>query len=221
MRKKINQKLLILLLIIISDLGVVSGQSNSLKALSLYLTTYKDKHRIILTTIENNNTLTINQKLVLYETEMNKLKEEFRLIRNSEYQTINIEKSISHSCTNGVTGVVKDCGIVYVKAPTDDLYTQKSWLRVVGTDKGTTVSADGSTAGLKMTVAGRNRNSGTLYATFRYRPERLSTLVETDTENLFKAITNTNVSSPGNRRIILPHIKEKIFPVKKDTLVKN
>ena len=83
MRKKINQKLLILLLIIISDLGVVSGQSNSLKALSLYLTTYKDKHRIILTTIENNNTLTINQKLVLYETEMNKLKEEFRLIRNS------------------------------------------------------------------------------------------------------------------------------------------
>ena len=167
---------------------LVSAQDYSVKPLSDFMQPYKDKHRIILKAIEDRTDLTIAQKLVLYESEMSKLKEEFRSARKAEYRSKSVELSVEHSCTSGSSGGVKKCGYKYVSAPNSNMYTRTDWIRVVGTNKGTTVAADGSSAGLNMTVAGKGRNAGTLYAVFRYKPESISTLVDKETVDLFNEI---------------------------------
>ena len=68
------------------------------------------------------------------------------------------------------------------------MYTRKDWIRVEGTNKGTDVSADGSSAGLNMTVAGKGKNKGTLFATFKFKPESISTIVDKETVDLFNEI---------------------------------
>jgi len=168
--------------------GYVTAQDYSVTPLSDYLLPYKDRHRIILRSIEDNNDLSISEKLVLYESEISKQKEDFKINRRAEYQSKSVELSIGHSCTSGVSGNVKQCGYVYITAPNNNLYTRTDWISVVGTNKGTVVSPDGSSAGLNMTVAGKGRNEGTLKATFRYKPESIAMLVDQETINLFNQI---------------------------------
>lgn len=157
------------------------------KPLSDFLQSYKDKHRIIIKAVENRNDLSISDKLLLFEKEIDKLKEEFKSTRIKEYQAISAELSVSHSCT-GNTGSVTDCGYRYISAPNKNMYTKDDWIRVTGTNKGTTVERDGSRAGLKMTVAGNNTNTGTLYAIFRYRPEAILELVNKDVIDFFNQL---------------------------------
>ncbi|WP_207536292.1 hypothetical protein [Desertivirga arenae] len=166
----------------------VSGQNYSVAPLKDFLQPNKDKHRIILKAIEDRTDLTIAQKLVLYESEMSKLKEAFRTARKTEYQSKEVTLSVEKSCTSASSGGVKDCGYGTVNAPNSDMYTRTDWIKVIGTNKGTTVAPDGSSAGLKMTVAGKGRNFGTLYATFRYKPESISTLVDKETVDLFNQV---------------------------------
>lgn len=185
---KIVRKKIALLAFIVTNIICISAQDYSVRPLSGFLQPYKDKHGIILKSIEDNPNLTITQKLVFYESEMSKLKEEFRSERRAEYQSKSVELSVTHSCTSGSSGGVKDCGYKYINAPNGNMYTRTDWIRVSGTNKGTTVAADGSSAGLRMTVSGSGRNAGTLHATFRYRPESISTLVDKETVDLFNEI---------------------------------
>lgn len=101
----------------------ISAQDYAVKPLKDFLQPYKDKHRIILKAIEDRTDLTIAQKLVLYESEMSKQKEEFRAGRKVEYQSKSVVLSIANSCTSGSNGGVKDCGYVYVHAPNSNMYT--------------------------------------------------------------------------------------------------
>lgn len=183
----IRRTLAVLVFVLTSSI-CVSAQDYSVKPLSDFLQPYKDKHRIILKAIEDRTDLSIAQKLVLYESEMSKIKEEFRAGRKVEYQSKSVNLSVNHSCTSGSSGGVKQCGYKYVYAPNSNMYTRTDWIRVEGTNKGTTVAADGSSAGLNMTVAGNNRNAGTLFAAFRYKPESIYTLVDKETVDLFNQI---------------------------------
>lgn len=164
------------------------AQSYAVRPVSDFLQPYKDKHRIILNAIEARTDLTISQKLVLYENEVSKIKGEFRTARKAEYQSKSIELSKEHSCTSGSSGGVKNCDFKCVYAPVANMYTRADWIRVDGTNKGTMVAPDGSSACLKMTVAGKGRNAGTLFATFKYKPESISTLVDNEVVELFNQI---------------------------------
>jgi hypothetical protein len=181
-----NHALVIIILLILKSNFAVS-QASGVKPLTDFVQTYKDKHRIILKSIERRTDLSISQKLVLYESEISNIKNEFRSNRTREYQSIKVQRSVGHSCTSGKSGGVKQCGFKYVNAPTN-MYTRTDWIKVTGTNKGTKVASDGSSAGLNMTVAGKGRNAGTLYATFRYKPESISMLVDNETIELFNLI---------------------------------
>lgn len=182
-----KQRAILLFLFLSFTLSYAGQRYKDVKPLSDFLQTYKDKHRIIIKAIETRSDLSISEKLLLFEKEIDKLKEEFKSIRIKEYQAISAEFSVSHSCT-GNTGSVTDCGFRYISAPNKNMYTKDDWIRVTGTNKGTIVEGDGSRAGLKMTVAGNNTNTGTLYAIFRYRPEAILELVNKDVMDLFNQL---------------------------------
>jgi hypothetical protein len=163
------------------------------KPLTDFLPVYKDKHRIIVRAIEDRDDLSIEEKLQLYELEVGKLKTQFSSDRKAEYESKSIELSVGHSCTSSSSGGVKNCGWKCVTAPVEGLYTIKEWTRVEGTNKGVSVSAN--QACLKMTVSGSGRNSGTLFATFKYEPTFISTTTEKETISLFNLIISVVDSS--------------------------
>ncbi len=185
---KLFSKFFIVAIVLLGYSVDASAQDYAVQPLSNFLQTYKDKHSIILSAVEARTDLTITQKLMLYESEITKIKEEFRTSRRSEYQSKSVQLSVSHSCTSGSSGGVKNCGYKCVAAPNSNMYTRVDWIKVDGTNKGTNVAADGSSACLKMTVAGKGRNKGTLYATFRYNPDSISRLVDSDTTELFNQV---------------------------------
>lgn len=164
-------------------------QDYSVEPLSHYLQPYRDKYRLILRAIEVMSDLTIAQKLALIESEVGKLKEDFKSKRKAEYTSKSIQLSVQHSCTSKVPGGEKDCGYKHVSAPNKHMFTQKAWISVKGKDKGTTVAPDGSSAGLRMTVQGKGSDGGTLVAIFKYRPESISYFVDSDTVSLFNQVS--------------------------------
>ena len=163
------------------------GQVYTVRPVGDFLSDYKGKYRIILATIEQSE-LPLPQRLALYEEEMTKLKTQFKTERKAEYESKSTTLSKGHSCTSGSSGGVKNCGWKCVDAPTAHLYTKADWIRVDGTNKGTKVSEDGSSACLKMTVAGEGRNHGTLHAIFKYRPESILSLIDSETRELFNQV---------------------------------
>lgn len=171
------------------------------KPLEEYFPAFKDKHKIILKFIESRSPTTpIDELMRLYEEEMVKLKNEFRKQRVQEYRDKSITISRGHSCTNGVSGRVKDCGYKYIDAPTGG-YTIRDWVRVDGTNKGVDFSS--TRVGLRMTRAGKGRNYGTLIATFKYHPDYIFREVETDLDILLKKLHDKDKREKGleNREI--------------------
>jgi hypothetical protein len=187
---------IIVTIIILTNTIHVLSQNYLVKPLSDYLGPLELKHSNLIKSIEEKTSLSNSEKLNFYQNELNKLKEEFKIDRKAEYESKSVEMSVSHSCTSSSSGSSKNCGFKYVYAPNKDLYTRREWVTVKGTNKGITVAADGSNAGLKMTVAGKGRNSGTLTATFRYRPEEISNFLVVEIIELFKGFSFT--SSSGN-----------------------
>lgn len=182
------KKLFILSIFIIFTVLKSVGQDYLVKPISSFTTEYQGKHKIILNFIESRTDLPLQQRLTLYGNELNKLKQEFRLARKLEYSEKQISLSVRHSCSKGSNGGVKDCNWKSVSAPIRHLYTTKAWVSVVGTDKGTSVDETGTNASLHMTRARRGVNEGTLTAIFRYRPESILSLLESDTTELFEIV---------------------------------
>lgn len=163
-------------------------QTYEVKPFESYLEIYKSQYKMIYSSIESRTDLTLSEKLQLLTTELNKIKSKFKIERKAEYESKSVELSVTNSCTKGSSGGKKDCGYKYVNAPLPSFYTKPEWVRIEDTDKGRDIKADGSSAGLRMTIAGKGRNEGTLFAVFRYRPEYIAVSVESDAENLFNLI---------------------------------
>lgn len=176
-------------LFFISPVDIVA-QSPGVKPTSDYLQDLIIRHRIIVRSIESNDSLSIDEKLEMYDSEIEKLKARYRTSRMAEYESVTIEKSLPHSCTNGVSGQTKDCGCVHIYAPSSDMYTNANMLRVVGSHNNFYPASDGSSASICMTKSGRGRNAGTLFANFQYRPNSISTLIENEVIELFRQLLN-------------------------------
>lgn len=171
-----------------------------------YIGKYKDSRRIILEAIQQSS-LPIPERLALYEQEMEKLRVEFRAERRAEFQSKSVEVSQGHSCSSGSSGGVKNCGWKCASSPSPELYTLADWVKTSGTNKG--VSVSDSQACIKMTVAGKGRNAGSITATFKYRPEVIASRVDNDTKELFNLITDEmdiDVSEYSDERKGLAHV---------------
>lgn len=153
-----------------------------------YLSDYKPYYKMAYTQIQLQN-ISLEEKQRLLNDEITKLKNKFRQERKAEFEGKLVELSVKNWCTSKSSGGKKNCGYKYVGAPIPPLYTTKSWTRVEGTNKGVTVAPDGSHAGLKMSVAGKGKNSGILFATFKYRPDYIAVKLDEDTNNLFNLVT--------------------------------
>ncbi|MCE1202909.1 MAG: hypothetical protein LWX09_12525 [Bacteroidia bacterium] len=186
--KKAFQKFLLLSIILLSGTIVFGQNSYEVKPIKSYYQPYKGKHQIILESIMNDPNLSIEEKLIKYDEAVKKLKQEFKSERIQEYKSKSIELNVGHSCTSKTSGRVKDCGYKYLKAPNKNMYTAQKWVRHEGTSKGIEIAPDGSYAGIKMTVAGKGKNSGILYAKFYYRPNKITELVDKETVDLFNMI---------------------------------
>lgn len=162
------------------------------KNLSDYVPKYKDKHRIVIKTIEQRTDLSLEEKLKLVVAEVNKLRKEFSTERTKEYENKEVTLSVEHSCTSESSGGKKDCKYKCVSAPAPGLVTSKDWNKVEGDNKGTTISEDRTTACLRMTVAGKGRNFGILKASFRYEPNWTAKTVQKETDQLFLMVTENN-----------------------------
>jgi hypothetical protein len=176
-------------------------------AVKEYIGKYKDSRRIIMEAIQQRTDLSIPERLALYEQEMEKLRVLFRGERRSEFESKSVQVSQEHSCTSGSSGGRKDCGWKCATSPSPDLYTKAEWVTTSGTNKGLSVSD--SQACIKMTVAGRGRNAGSVTATFRYRPEIVARRVEDDARELFNLITDdvdVDVSEHIDERIGGAHV---------------
>lgn len=83
-----------------------------------YLPQLKDKHRIILEYIQGLPVGTpIEQRMQLYNIEIEKLKSQFSSTRKNEYSSKSVELSVEHSCTSSSSGGVKNCGFRCIGAP--------------------------------------------------------------------------------------------------------
>lgn len=160
------------------------GQDYLVSPVENFFAEFRDKRQIIKEDVMSRD-LTLEQRLALYDNEMNKLRDSFRLRRKQEYESKYINLSVSHSCTSKSSGGKKDCGWKSVSAPIADLYTTQAWLQVKGDSKGIKAGNGGSTASIKMTVAGKGRNAGTLTATYRYRPKSVARLIEQELVAIF------------------------------------
>lgn len=157
-------------------------------AVTTYIGKYKDSRRIILEAIQRRDDLSIPERLALYEQEMEKLRMLFRTERRAEFDSKSVQVSQDHSCTSKSSGGKKDCGWKCATSPSPDLYTKDECVTTNGTNKGLTISGD--QACIKMTVAGKGRNAGSVTATFKYRPDVIARRLEDDVKELFNLITD-------------------------------
>lgn len=184
MIKPLTKVLSVFTFCIISSFSLFA-QDYAVSPIENFFTEYRDKHKIIFDYIALQTDWTLAQRTAFYETEMAKLKTKFKTDRQAEYESKSTVRTVTNTCTSKSSGSTKKCGDKCVSAPSADLYTQKKWLKVVGDNKGTYVKSNGSTACLKMSVAGKGKNKGTLHAVFRYRPERITALIDKELVAIF------------------------------------
>lgn len=173
-----------------------------LKPLVDFLREYKDNHQIIVNYIDSlPTTVPIEERQRIYKVEVNKLKSKFSSTRQIEYESKSIELSVAHSCSSSSSGGTKNCGWKCVEAPVTGMYTSINLIRIEGTHKGISVGDDPAQACIKMTVSGKGKNKGTLFATFKYRPDYIISAVQKDSSILFNLV----IENKNN----LEHIDER------------
>ncbi|MDH7444797.1 hypothetical protein [Aquimarina sp. 2201CG14-23] len=176
----------------------IANTSNiDLKPLPSYFDEYKLKRDLILLEVAQRTDLSVDERYELFFDEIHKLTNRFFKIRVNDYKVVKITVSKGHSCTSDQPGNVKDCGWKCVVAPRPFMFIYDNQVNVVGDNKG--VKIYGTKACLKMTVAGRGRNAGTIYATFKYPSVNsfflgrfMRSIIQRDVDTLKSFLLNTD-----------------------------
>lgn len=150
-----------------SSMKIQNNKDIVLKALSDYFPHYRRVKKVALEEAYRRIDLPIGERLKLFYKTMDLEFRHFKdKVRPLDYSKVKLYRSKGHSCTNGVSGRVKDCGWKCIPRPGNLVFPHD--VKVVGDSKGTKI--ENGTACIKMTVAGRGRNAGTISATFKYPP---------------------------------------------------
>lgn len=176
-------------------LGIVNivAQDHKVKPLSHFLETYKEKQDLISKEVGiNKGRVSFDKKLVAYNIELNKLKEDFKKKRKAEYQLKSVKRARKSSCKGTHVRRVTDCQSVLLKAPNENMYTKEEWAQVnkEGDEKGVQVFIDSSFVSLKISSVGMKVNKGSVYTIFKYKPQVIAAIVEKETDELFQQITS-------------------------------
>jgi len=187
--KKLSLLMMLLMVASVSSFALLNEPSYQVRPLSYFVADYRAKFQVIKGAIDDlPPTTPIAERLALLNSEMDKLKKQFRQERVAEYESKTYSGSVLNWCTSKSSGGKKKCGTRFTYAPISDLYTTLAWCSVKGTNKGIVVDADGRRAGLKMSVAGKGKNKGTLTALFKYHPSSIQANVDREIGELFGAI---------------------------------
>ncbi|SNR14726.1 hypothetical protein [Tenacibaculum jejuense] len=138
-----------------------------LKPLSSHYPHYRRVKEIVLEEAYRRIDLPVSERIELFYRNMDIQFDNFKKkIRPKEYSKVRLFRSKYHSCTSAVPGRVKDCGWKCIPKPPGPLIPYN--IKVAGDNKGT--KSKNGTVCLKMTVAGKGKNKGTISATFKYPP---------------------------------------------------
>jgi len=170
---------------ILAQNSTASSRSSSVSPLSDFLETYEQKHSVISKNIEEKTTLTFDEKLLLYQNEVTKLKEDFKAKRKAEYLSKTARRAKRLTCTGTHTRNSTICEPVYIKAPNSDMYTEKDWIKVEGSGNIETTIGSDSSISMSMKVNGKRTNKGVVYATFKYKPESIPAIIDQEIIELF------------------------------------
>ncbi len=183
--KSITKTLTALSLFLMSSIGSFA-QGSSVKPLENFLEIYKNKNTVISKEIENNSDISFAEKLALYQNKISKLKEDFKTERKREYFSKNITRAKRYNCEGVHTRKVTNCNYV-IKTPNDNMYTKKEWIELKGLDqdKNIQIVTEDELPRIKMTAAGKKKIDVTVYATFKYKAENVSEMVDKETSELF------------------------------------
>lgn len=193
MYTKVSRFFLISLIAFLFGVIKVTAQDHLAKPLSVFLEDYKERESLIFKEIDDNNkNLSFDQKLIVYNNELSKLKEDFKKKRKLEYQLKSVKRARKSACKGTHIRRVTDCESVLVKAPNKYMYTTEKWAQVnkEGQNNSIKVFVDSSFVSLKISSTGMKVNKASVYTIFKYKPNVIDAIVEKETTELFQEITN-------------------------------
>jgi hypothetical protein len=177
----------------------ITVQSWQVMPLENYIGIYREYRTILMNYINDQTSWDYARRVSFYKQEMDTLMTRFQTDRTAEYNSKSLVLSVLHWCSSKESGEVRNCKWRWVHSPSPELFTEKKALRVKGKQKGLKVTADGLSAGIKMTVAGKGKNQGRLYATYKYRSNVIKKNVEDETIRMRAAMGEFGaVGAPGN-----------------------
>jgi len=193
--KPTTKILSILILLLLSSIqfsaqnSSTSSRNSSLIPLSSFLNSHKEKYDHISEKLESKKNVSIAEKLMLYENEINILKEDFKTKRKTEYLSKTAKRAKRLSCIGTHTRNVTHCQPEYIHAPNKNMYTKKDWIEVESI-KDLEVVTDSSTIKLSMSANGKRTNKAVIYATFKYKEKNITEIIDKEAADLFNQVIN-------------------------------
>lgn len=122
------------------------------------------------------------------------IKNDFIQKRTTEFKSKSIDKELTHSCMKSYSGgKKKKCGWINLNSPHRLLYTKPKLVKLVsGKLKKRSYAKDGSAVGMYQSKSSKGTISGTLRATFIYRPDFIKRTVNKDLGDLWRAVIARN-----------------------------
>lgn len=161
------------------------AMSKYVQSVDNYYIDYKGKYDLIFKYFESNNSTSISQKIKDFEIEVDKLKNDFKKKRTTEYSKIEKTTSKGHSCTKGNSGGTKQCGWKCTSWPGYGFYTQQKW--ITKSKKGK-LKWDEKKACIYLQKSGKGKVKASVSAKYKLKPNLIRSQVDEELKGLFKKI---------------------------------
>ncbi|MBT3506074.1 MAG: hypothetical protein HN475_09990 [Piscirickettsiaceae bacterium] len=164
--------------------GLIMAQDKQeLSALEAHESLYHAKWTSLVSELEVRTDLSFVQKLVMYEEEVNKLKEQYKEQRVAEYNDDEVTVTAEHQCKGRPAGSTRNCGYRCVERPNEDMYTTAEWTMFTGDYMKEVVNEE--KACFKLEASGNVSKQGSVTAVFKYRKNYIVYRTSDDADALF------------------------------------
>lgn len=157
-----------------------------LKPLQNYKQQFQAEWILLVSTLDRNNKLSFQNKLVRYDKEVARLKSLFVTERANEYRSLSVTVVTTHYCNGRPSGTPRNCGFVCAERPDQNMYTMEEWVTFSGDSMGQIMNE--AKACLKLEARGKSRKKGRVSAVFKYRKSYIDFMSAADADVLFNEI---------------------------------
>jgi hypothetical protein len=171
-----------LLLALFSSLNMAQEQQE-LSALEAHESLYYAKWTSLVLELEARTGLSFIQKLVMYEEEVNNLKEQYKEQRVGDYSDDEVSVTVEHQCKGRPAGSTKNCGYRCAERPDEDMYTTAEWTTFTGDYMKEMISEE--KVCFKLEATGNVKKQGSVTAVFKYRKNYVGYRTSNDANALF------------------------------------